>query len=103
MAKLRRVRGLELPADLFADVSERLVAVFRVAAAAVSDPGDIVRKVIFPVAGGEATLRALTVEAAANEMRYKARVRTALRSSYSNHWRRMLHPLPSAGLPVQQH
>jgi hypothetical protein len=51
--------------------------------------------VIFPVAGGEATLRALTIEAAANEMRYKAQVRTVLRSSYSNRWRRMLHPLLS--------
>jgi TnpA family transposase len=170
VTKLHRVRSLKLPADLFADVSERLVALwraraakeypsdllaapravrltllaalchareseiadslvelfiqlvlrintraekrvereflkeahkvrgkegilFRVAAAAVSDPGGIVRKVIFPVAGGEATLRALTAEAAANELRYKARVRTVLRSSYSNHWRRMLHPL----------
>lgn len=173
VTKLLRVRDLKLPADLFADVSERLVALwraraakeypsdllaapgavrltllaalchareteitdslvelfiqlvarintraekrvereflkearkvrgkeailFRVAEAAVSDPGGIVRRVIFPVAGGEATLRALTAEAAANEARYKARVRTVLRSSYSNHWRRMLHPLLSA-------
>lgn len=68
---------------------------FRVAEAVVSDPGGIVRRVIFPVAGGEATLRALAAEAAANESRYKARVRTVLRSSYSNHWRRMLYPLLS--------
>ncbi|MDQ0686972.1 hypothetical protein QFZ56_005935 [Streptomyces achromogenes] len=43
---------------------------------------------IYPVVGGEKTLKALTAEAAANEARYKARVRTVLRSSYSAHWRR---------------
>ncbi|MFB7496426.1 hypothetical protein ACFC09_17365 [Streptomyces sp. NPDC056161] len=43
--------------------------------------------------GRERTLKALAAEAAANEARYKARVRTALRSSYSAHWRRMLSPL----------
>ncbi|MGW9212367.1 hypothetical protein ACWGR4_36065 [Embleya sp. NPDC055664] len=43
--------------------------------------------------GGERTLKALAAEAAANETRYKARVRTVLRSAYSAHWRRMLAPL----------
>ncbi|MEV6864190.1 hypothetical protein AB0M44_24680 [Streptosporangium subroseum] len=46
--------------------------------------------------GGEKTLKALAAEAAANEARYKARVRTVLRSSYSAHWRRMLAPLLKA-------
>ncbi|MFJ2737986.1 MULTISPECIES: hypothetical protein [unclassified Streptomyces] len=50
---------------------------------------------IYPVAGGT-TLKALAAEAAANEARYRARVRTVLRSSYSNHWRRMLSPLLNA-------
>lgn len=50
---------------------------------------------IYPVAG-ESTLKALAAEAAANEARYRARVRTVLRSSYSNHWRRMLSPLLNA-------
>ncbi|MFJ3791479.1 hypothetical protein [Kitasatospora sp. NPDC090091] len=45
---------------------------------------------------GEATLKALAAEAAANEARYRARVRTVLRSSYSGHWRRMLSPLLGA-------
>ncbi|MFE7235912.1 hypothetical protein ACFY3J_36370 [Streptomyces sp. NPDC001231] len=44
---------------------------------------------------GEKTLKALAAEAATNEARYKARIRTVLRSSYSNHWRRMLSPLLS--------
>ncbi|MFI9352508.1 Tn3 family transposase [Streptomyces lydicus] len=48
---------------------------------------------IYPVVGGERTLKALAAEAAANERQYQARVRTVLRSSYSGHWRRMLSPL----------
>ncbi|SCF67738.1 protein of unknown function [Streptomyces sp. MnatMP-M27] len=171
--KLERVRRLELPADLFADVSEKLVdawraraskeypanlewmkaprrvtllatlchvrqteitdslvdlfiqlvlkintraerkvdkelnaelkkvrgkegMLLRVAEAALSEPSGTVRRVIFPVVGGEKTLKALAAEAAANEARYKARVRTVLRSSYSAHWRRMLAPLLKA-------
>ncbi|MFD9293270.1 hypothetical protein ACFWBV_34475 [Streptomyces sp. NPDC060030] len=165
--KLQRVRALELPLELFADVSEKLVAAWRARASKEypSDPraaagpvrytllstlchvreteitdslvelfiqlvqkintraekkveGEFnkelkrvrgkegillrrlrsrsraarFRKVIYPVAG-ESTLKALAAEAAANEARYRARVRTVLRSSYSNHWRRMLSPL----------
>ncbi|MFJ4429050.1 DUF4158 domain-containing protein [Streptomyces bobili] len=170
--KLQRVRALELPPELFGDVSEKLVAAWRaraskeypsdlraaagpvrytllamlchvreteitdslvelfiqlvqkintraekkvegefnkamkrvrgkegillrLAEAAVAEPGGTVRKVIYPVAG-ESTLKALAAEAAANEARYRARVRTVLRSSYSNHWRRMLSPLLNA-------
>lgn len=84
-------------------VRSKETILFRVAEAALSEPNGTVRRVIFPVAG-ESTLRALAAEAAANEARYRARVRTVLRSSYSNHWRRMLHPLLSAlELSVQQH
>ncbi|GAA0699904.1 Tn3 family transposase [Kitasatospora atroaurantiaca] len=168
--KLQRVRRLELPADLFADVSEKLVdawraraskeypanlqrmkpparlallatlchvrqteitdslvdliiqlvlrintraekrvdkeftsdlkkvrdkdaMLLRVAEAALAEPAGTVRRVIYPVVGGEKTLKALAAEAAATEARYKARIRTVLRSSYSAHWRRMLSPL----------
>jgi TnpA family transposase len=171
--KLERVRRLELPADLFADVSEKLVEAWRarasreypanmlrmrppmrltllaalchvrqteitdslvdlfiqlvlkintraekkvdkelaselkkvrgkesmllrVAEAALAEPAGTVRKVIYPVVGGELTLKALAAEAAANEARHKARIRTVLRSSYSAHWRRMLSPLLKA-------
>ncbi|MFD9240267.1 DUF4158 domain-containing protein, partial [[Kitasatospora] papulosa] len=76
--ELKRVRGKE-------------GILLRLAEAAVAEPGGTVRKVIYPVAG-ESTLKALAAEAAANEARYRARVRTVLRSSYSNHWRRMLSP-----------
>lgn len=68
----------------------------RVAEAALSEPSGTVRRVIFPVVGGEKTLKALAAEAAAKEAHYKARVRTVLRSSYSAHWRRMLSPLLKA-------
>ncbi|MCX5380963.1 DUF4158 domain-containing protein [Streptomyces sp. NBC_00091] len=170
--KLQRVRRLELPADLFADVSEKLVdawrarakeypanlermkpprrltllaalchvrrteitdslvdlfiqlvlkintraerkvdrelnaelkkvrgkegMLLRVAEAALSEPSGTVRRAIYPVVGWEKTLKALAAEAAANEARYKARVRTVLRSSYSANWRRMLSPLLGA-------
>ncbi|MFF3129289.1 hypothetical protein ACFVRD_45445 [Streptomyces sp. NPDC057908] len=82
-AELRKVRGKE-------------GMLLRVAEAALSEPSGAVRRVIYPVVGGEKTLKALAAEAAANEARYKARVRTVLRSSYSAHWRRMLSPLLGA-------
>ncbi len=80
--EMKRVRGKE-------------GILLRLAEAAVAEPGGTVRKVIYPVAG-ESTLKALAAEAAANEARYRARVRTVLRSSYSGHWRRMLSPLLNA-------
>ena len=63
---------------------------------AVEQPGETVRRVIFPVVGGEKTLRELAPEAEANERAFKARVRTVLRASYSRHCRRMLSPLLGA-------
>jgi hypothetical protein len=44
----------------------------------------------------EKTLRELVREAKASEQVFKARVRTVLRGSYSNHYRRMLPPLLAA-------
>ncbi|MGW5171563.1 DUF4158 domain-containing protein [Streptomyces nodosus] len=82
-AELKKVRGKE-------------AMLLRVAEASLSEPSGTVRRVIFPVVGGEKTLKALAAEAAANEARYKARIRTVLRSSYSAHWRRMLAPLLKA-------
>jgi len=79
---LRRVRGKE-------------GILFRLAEAAVGHPDDTVRTALFPVVG-EKTLRELVREAKANEQAFQVRVRTVLRGSYSNHYRRMLPPLLAA-------
>nr|WSZ98245.1 hypothetical protein OH820_23525 [Streptomyces sp. NBC_00857] len=50
----------------------------RGAEAALAESAGTVRRVIYPVVGGEKTLKALAAEAAANEARCKARVRTVL-------------------------
>jgi hypothetical protein len=68
---------------------------FRLAEAAVDHPDGIVRDVVYPVVG-EKTLRELVKEAKANDQAFAARVRTVLRSSYSNHYRRMLPALLAA-------
>ncbi len=79
---LRRVRGKE-------------GILFRLAEAAVDHPDETVRKALFPVVG-EGTLQDLVREAKADERVFQARVRTVLRSSYSNHYRRMLPALLAA-------
>ena len=78
----------ELVADLKAVRGKRGI-LFALAGAAVEHPDDTVRRAIFPVVG-EQTLRELVREAQANDQAFRARVRKVLRSSYSNHYRRML-------------
>ena len=78
-ADLRRVRGKE-------------GILFRLAEAALEQPDETVRRALYPVVG-EKILRELVAEATANEKVFAARVRTSLRHSYSNHYRRMLPPL----------
>lgn len=79
---LRRVRGKE-------------GILFRIAASAVEHPDDTVRKALFPVVG-EKTLHELVREAKANERVMGEKRRAVLRSSYSNHYRRMLPALLTA-------
>lgn len=79
---LRRVRGKE-------------ALLFRIAEAAVGHPDETVRSALFPVVG-EKTLQELVREAKAGAEAYQGRVRTVLRSSYSNHYRRMLPALLAA-------
>ncbi len=76
LADLRRVQGKQ-------------AILFRLAGAALEHPDDTVRDALYPVVG-EATLRELVKEAAANESAFRGRVRTVLRSSYSAYYRRML-------------
>lgn len=76
IADLKRVRGKE-------------GLLFSVAEAAVANPDETVRRALYPVVG-EGTLRDLVKEARANKVAFDTRVRTVLRSSYSNHYRRGL-------------
>ncbi|XUK60372.1 hypothetical protein ABMA10_00210 [Plantibacter sp. RU18] len=79
---LRRVRGKE-------------GLLFRIAEAALDEPDGTVRDTVFPVVG-EGTLQDLVREAKANQAAFQNRVRTVLRGSYTNHYRRMLPALLSA-------
>jgi hypothetical protein len=72
---LRRVRGNE-------------TILFRLAETAVEHPDDTVRDAFFSVVG-EKTLQELVREAKANERVFQERVRTVLRGSYSNYYRRL--------------
>ena len=81
-ADLRRVRGKE-------------GLLFRLAEAAIDQPDESVRDVVFPIVG-ESRLRELVREAKANDRVFKERVRTVLRGSYSKHYRRMLPSLLAA-------
>lgn len=74
IADLKRVRGKE-------------GLLFSVAEAAVENPDETVRRVLYPVVG-EDTPRNLLKEAKANKAAFDTRVRTVLRSSYSGHYRR---------------
>ena len=76
VADLKRVRGKQ-------------GLLFALAAAAVEHPDETVRQALFPVVP-EATLRQLVKEAKATERLFRAQVRTEIRGSYSNHYRRML-------------
>ena len=78
----------ELVADLKAVRGKRAI-LFALAGAAIEHPDDTVRRAIYPIVG-EQTLRELVREAQANDQAFRARVRKVLRSSYSNHYRRML-------------
>jgi len=90
---VNKVAG-ELTADL-KRVRGKQGILFRLAEAAVEHPDDLVRDALYPVVG-EATLRELVKEAKANDRVFAQRVRTFLRSSYSNHYRRMLPRLLAA-------
>ena len=84
LAELHRVRGKE-------------GILFSLAEAALDHPNETVRAALYPVVpGGEQTLKDLVREARANERVFQQQVRTVLRSSYSNYYRRMLPKLLGA-------
>jgi TnpA family transposase len=89
----RRVEG-ELIKDL-KRVRGKEAILFSLAEAAIGHPDETVRRALFPVVG-EGTLRDLVREAKANKAAFDTRVRTVLRASYSNHYRRGLPKLLAA-------
>ncbi|MGD9153744.1 MAG: Tn3 family transposase [Gammaproteobacteria bacterium] len=65
---------------------------YKVAVASLNHPKDAVENVIYPVAG-EQTLRDIVKEYKATASHYILQVHAKTRSSYSNHYRRMLLPI----------
>ena len=62
----------------------------KIAEASLGTPDDTVREVIFPVVGGEATLKDLVAEYRAKGTEYQRQKRKVFKASYSNHYRRGL-------------
>jgi len=75
-------------------VHGKTALLFKLAETAVARPDETVRDAVFPVVS-EKTLRQLVQETKANETVFQGKVRTVLRGSYSNHYRRMLPALLS--------
>jgi len=63
---------------------------FRIAEAAIEHPGDAVREVIYPVAGGEETLKRLVAEYRSSGSTYRRHKQKVLKASYTGHYRRGL-------------
>ncbi|MDN5917571.1 MAG: Tn3 family transposase, partial [Pseudonocardia sp.] len=77
--------------NAFRRVTGKENILFAIADAALGAPDDTVREVVFPaVAGGEQTLRELVHEYKTKGPVYQRTVKTTLRASYTNHYRRGL-------------
>lgn len=77
--------------NAFKRVTGKENILFAIAEASLSSPDEPVREVVFPaVAGGEQTLRELVAEFKTKGPVYRRTVRTTLKASYSNHYRRGL-------------
>lgn len=75
--------------DDFKKVSGKTGILFQLAEAAINKPDGLVKDVIYPVVG-ETTLKNLLREFKSTGTAYKEKVYTVMRSSYGNHYRRML-------------
>ena len=62
----------------------------KIAEASLGTPDDTVREVIYPVVGGEATLKDLVAEYRAKGTEYQRQKRKVFKASYTNHYRRGL-------------
>jgi TnpA family transposase len=76
-------------------VHGKTALLYRIAEVAVENPSGIIKEVLYPIAG-EQTLRDLVREFKATGPAYQRQVHITLRSSYGNHYRRMLSPLLEA-------
>jgi TnpA family transposase len=77
--------------NAFKRVTGKENILFAIAEASLLAPDDAVRAVVFPaVAGGEQTLRELVHEYKTKGPVYRRTVRTTLKASYTNHYRRGL-------------
>ena len=79
----------------FRKVHGKATLLFKVAEASIDNPHGIIKEVVYPVVG-EQTLRDLVREFQSTGPVYQKKVYTTLRSSYGNHYRRMLPPLLDA-------
>ncbi|NER24786.1 MAG: Tn3 family transposase [Symploca sp. SIO1C2] len=75
--------------DDFKKVSGKTGILFQLAEAAMSKPEGIIQEVIYPVVG-EQTLKNLVREFKSTGTAYREKVYTVMRSSYGNHYRRLL-------------
>lgn len=73
----------------FQKVHGKTALLFRIAEAALNNPDGLVKEVVYPVAG-EDTLISLLIEFKSSGPAYQQQIHKILRSSYSNHYRRML-------------
>ena len=73
----------------FKKVSGKTGLLFQLAEAALNKPEGTVKEVIYPVVG-ESTLRNLVREFKSTGTAYREKVYTVMRSSYGNHYRRMV-------------
>jgi hypothetical protein len=77
--------------NAFKRVTGKENILFSIAGAALTSPDESVRQVVFPaVSGGEQTLRELVHEYKTKGPVYQRTVKTTLRASYTNHYRRGL-------------
>jgi hypothetical protein len=78
----------ELVTD-FQEVTGKTNILFRIAEVAVASPEGIIEQVIYPVVS-QKTLKDLVTEYKATGTAYRQRVYTVMRSSFANHYRRMI-------------
>ena len=81
--------------DDFQRVRSKTNVLFRLAQAAVDHPDDVIKDTLYPVVGLQ-TLKNLVKEFKSTGSQFHLIVHKILRSSYSNHYRRMLVPLLDA-------